>query len=59
MLRVLTDSHCDVIVDALGQSVHVDESVGRGQLAPQGLLGLRVAHALQPADVVDWDNTRS
>ena len=34
MLGVLTYSHGDVIVDALGQPVHVHQSVSGRQLAP-------------------------
>ena len=59
MLGVLTYSHGDVIVDALGQPVHVHQSVSGRQLAPESLLGLCVAHALKAADVVDRNNAGS
>ena len=59
MLRVLADAEGDVVVHVLRPAVHVHQAVGGRQLAPQLLLGLGVAHALQAADVVDGDHAHA
>ena len=46
----------DVVVDALGPALQLDQAVHRRQLASQDLLSLGVLHGVDTADVIDRDH---
>ena len=54
MCHISTDR--DVVVDALGPAVQVNEPVDSGQLGPEQLLPLGVDHGVDAADVIDGDD---
>ena len=57
VLRVLAHPRRHVVIDVLGPAVQLYQPVDRGQLAAQQLLSLRVDHRVNPADVVDGNDT--
>ena len=46
----------DVVVDALGPAVKVNQPVDGGQLGSEELLALGVNHRVDAADVIDRDD---
>ena len=46
----------DVVVDALGPAIEVDQPVHGGQLGSEELLTLGVDHRVDTADVIDRDD---
>ena len=49
-------THRDVVIDALGPAVQVNQPVDSGQLGPEQLLPLGVDHGVDAADVIDGDD---